>query len=69
MRRNKLTHDDLKEWALPVTWALTHRIIDGMRLQFYSNKRPLAQRPWCVDPLNDSSREVVIMKGRQLGCL
>lgn len=55
----------------PSNYLLAHHKIKGNPMTFsvpnYDNSRALLHRPWQVGIVNDMSKEVVIIKSRQLG--
>lgn len=57
----------LGDWSLPSIWCTRHRLIHGLPMRFFSKKDLFCHRPWLIAPLDDLSKDVVVMKSRQLG--
>ena len=56
---------------VPSNYLLQHHRVKGKPVTYsvpnYDSANALAHRPWQLEPLNDTSRNVVIRKARQLG--
>ena len=51
----------------PALWAMKYKTIKGKPLTFRSKYDPFANRPWQEELLNDTHKNKVIQKSRQLG--
>lgn len=72
--KNRITPEQMAyvmDMTKPSTYMLRNHSIANRPVTFsVSNRnqaRAIAHRPWQVEPLNDTSRDLAVIKARQLG--